>query len=779
MLSTNINFKQNKIIYALNKESMTAGVIGNDLAYGNIFIPKSITYENQNFIITSINEGSFKFQKLIRSISFPADSEIRTIENESFAYSSIYSITIPSQFCKFEGEWCRRTNYFKKVKIMPNNPYFMCLNDQMILGKTNEKSDNYDDLIFVCRNIEKVTLPSFITQISSCAFSSSIVSQVVTTSNITKIGQGAFSYCDNLKEVEFPPDSKLQTIEKDAFYCSSIESLTIPSSVCNFEEGWNNCVKNLTKITVIQQEQQNIQMFEDKLLIGKSDAEKEEYDILIFASRDIRSATIPPSIKQISSFAFSNSSIDSIFINPSITQIGDNCFSGCKHLQTVSFPENSQLQHIGREAFSHSSIGSIFIPSQVTKICESCFFYCGNLKEVEFPPDSRLQTIEKDAFYCSSIESLTIPSSVCNFEEGWNNCVKNLTKITVIQQEQQNIQMFEDKFLIGKSDPEKEEYDILIFASRDIKSATIPPSIKIIGKDAFQYSSIEKVVIPSEISVICEAAFSQCKQLETVDIPFDSELKEIGEHAFSYSLIEKIFIPHFVTQIEHHTFCECQNLQHVEFPHDSELQVIKDEAFVNTMIKRIMIPSTVCELKENWCSQTPNLENVIIMSGNQRYANYNEDIVIGKSNVDCEEFDTLVFVSRKIYYVTIPPFIKIIGHCALNKSLINSIFIPPQVEQICENAFANCIHLSRVDFAPDSQLQRLDKFSFSGTLIDSLCIPSNLPEIKNAAFDFCDNLKIIEIDENSVIQSKDLKKDLSYFSFTELAFIMIPAHLRK
>ncbi|KAK8852770.1 hypothetical protein M9Y10_017760 [Tritrichomonas musculus] len=429
---------------------------------------------------------------------------------------------------------------------------------------------------------------------------------------------------------------------KDAFHCSSIESLTIPSSVCNLEECWSNCVRNLTKLTIIQREEQNKKLFEDKLLIGKSNPKIDEYDILIFAARDIKSVTIPSSIKRISSFAFSNSSIESIFINPSITQIGDNCFSGCNLLQTISIPENSQLQRIGGGAFSHSSIDRIFIPSQVTKICQQCFLLCGKLREIEFPSDSKIQIIEKDAFYCSSIESLTIPSSVCNLEEGWSNCVKNLTKLTIFQREEQNIQFFEDKLLIGKSNPKIDEYGILIFAARDIKSVTIPSSIKKIERDAFAFSSIEKVVIPSGVSEICEAAFVTCQQLEMVEIPRDPQLEKIGKNAFTCTNIEKIFIPHSVTQIKLGTFYDCRCLENVEFPCDSELQVIKNEAFGNTLIKRITIPSTVCELKKNWCLNTPYLENVIIMPNNKRYANYNENIVIGKSDVDSDEFDTLV-----------------------------------------------------------------------------------------------------------------------------------------
>lgn len=166
--------------------------------------------------------------------------------------------------------------------------------------------------------------------------------------------------------------------------------------------------------------------------------------------------------------------------------------------------------------------------------------------------------------------------------------------------------------------------------------------LKKIEIDAFAFSSIEKVVIPSGVSEICEAAFVTCLQLEMVEIPHDSQLEKIGKNAFTCTNIEKIFIPHSVTQIKLGTFYDCRCLENVEFPCDSELQVIKNEAFGNTLIKRITIPSTVCELKKNWCLNTPYLENVIIMPNNKRYANYNENIVIGKSDVDSDEFDTLV-----------------------------------------------------------------------------------------------------------------------------------------
>lgn len=82
--------------------------------------------------------------------------------------------------------------------------------------------------------------------------------------------------------------------------------------------------------------------------------------------------------------------------------------------------------------------------------------------------------------------------------------------------------------------------------------------------------------------------------------------------------------------------------------------------------------------------------------------------IIVKSNVDSDEFDHLVFVNRKIKGVTIPLFIKIIGHCALNKSLNNSRLIPPQVEYICENTFLHCIHLRQIDFTTQKSDQYIN-----------------------------------------------------------------------
>lgn len=86
--------RQNGLITLLNEEDQTAGVIGNDSSSGDIFIPKSVKYENQEFVVKKIMRKSLNNSDSINSVQFASDSDFNIIENEAFSNSSIKSITI-------------------------------------------------------------------------------------------------------------------------------------------------------------------------------------------------------------------------------------------------------------------------------------------------------------------------------------------------------------------------------------------------------------------------------------------------------------------------------------------------------------------------------------------------------------------------------------------------------------------------------------------------------------------------------------------------------------
>lgn len=77
------------------------------------------------------------------------------------------------------------------------------------------------------------------------------------------------------------------------------------------------------------------------------------------------------------------------------------------------------------------------------------------------------------------------------------------------------------------------------------------------------------------------------------------------------------------------------------------------------------------------------------MPGNKLYKNYEENdlLIVGKSDIDSGIYDDLVWASKKMKTVTIPPNIKRILPYAFSHSDIEKKFIPPSVTHICKGAF--------------------------------------------------------------------------------------------
>ena len=99
-----IKIERENIIYLINNKDKTAEIIGNNKAIDHVLIPRSIHHEGQEYIITTIKEGSFRESKKIKSISFPQDSMVGIIEKEAFAYSSVREAFIPQHVtCICEG----------------------------------------------------------------------------------------------------------------------------------------------------------------------------------------------------------------------------------------------------------------------------------------------------------------------------------------------------------------------------------------------------------------------------------------------------------------------------------------------------------------------------------------------------------------------------------------------------------------------------------------------------------------------------------------------------
>lgn len=237
------------------------------------------------------------------------------------------------------------------------------------------------------------------------------------------------------------------------------------------------------------------------------------------------------------------------------------------HVNTIEFDENSEIQIIEKYAFYKTNIKSIKLPKHVKYIGKYAFEKCMELCFVDFNEESELEVIESKAFSNSIISKISLPAKILQFKDGWCFGSSCLTNIIVSQNNDDitNIVFFNDMFLIGKSDPEINVFDYLIFARRDIEKAQIPEFIRIIGPYAFE----------------C------CKSLKSIEFPENSELEIIEQNAFSKSSIVNISIPEKVTKIGDNCFSECKNIEKIVFSYNSKLESIGKRAFLFSPIKKI------------------------------------------------------------------------------------------------------------------------------------------------------------------------------------------------
>ena len=210
---------------------------------------------------------------------------------------------------------------------------------------------------------------------------------------VTSIGEEAFGGCSSLRSITIP--SSVTSIGEWAFSgCSSLTSITLPSSVTSIGYMAFDGCSNLTSITIPS----SVTSIRDRAFKD---------------CKSLTSITLPSSVTSIGVGAFKScSSLTSITIPSSVTSIGEEAFEGCEQLCSITIP--SSVTSIGVRAFDGcKSLTSITIPSSMTSIGGGAFDGCNSLTSITIP--SSVTSIGDGAFWgCSSLTSIIIPTHITN-----------------------------------------------------------------------------------------------------------------------------------------------------------------------------------------------------------------------------------------------------------------------------------------------------------------------------------------------------------------------------
>jgi hypothetical protein len=86
-----------------------------------------------------------------------------------------------------------------------------------------------------------------------------------------------------------------------------------------------------------------------------------------------------------------------------------------------------------------------------------------------------------------------------------------------------------------------------------------------IESSVFSSSSLQSIIIPSSVEILCSSCFSQCYSLSSMSFESQSRLKRIESSAFSYSSFQSIMVPSSVEMLCLFCFSHCYSFSSISF----------------------------------------------------------------------------------------------------------------------------------------------------------------------------------------------------------------------
>lgn len=365
----------------------------------------------------------------------------------------------------------------------------------------NGTKEIYSSAFSGCKNIKSINLSSSVNRIGDYAFSGCQQLEILEFDNVTKIGDSAFYNCTSIKELEL--NYKVKSLGSEVF------------------SGWGKDQTIIIKTGISDG------------CTGK-EGTSSGYDA-VSAWKDCNASIIlsfDSQVKEIGYRAFWGCQISGeLFLPLELTSIDDYAFYGCE-IESITFP--STLTQIGQSAFAWTNLREVEISSSISSIGKCVFSYCQDLERVTWNASyipygafqaclnlstvilsDELKNIDNDSFVgCNSLETIVVPNP----------------KTTI-----QSRAFFDSSFAYNDySNP-----DLVVIRGDTLEKgsvvngiALIPEGVKKIGERAFEETTINYLTFPSTLTEIGEHAFYKCDGPAFNDVVIPDSVKTIGSAAF-------------------------------------------------------------------------------------------------------------------------------------------------------------------------------------------------------------------------------------------------------
>ena len=415
-------------------------------------------------------------------------------------------------------------------------------------------------------------------------------------------------------------------------------------------------------------------------------------------------------IKEIADYAFYGvQGLEEFRISDSVERIGDYAFSGCTDLKKLTV--GNGIKDIGEKALDGCTALAYNVYDNVNYLGNlyNSFVICigavdKTLTSYELHPDTRI--LGDAAFLnCQKAERITVYGNLVNIgEASFSGCYALQYSI------------YKGGAYLGN-----DENPYLLFADQEerymIPCKEIHPDTRIIYSNALSNNSVQELIIPKNVTLICDYGLSKLHaesitvengnefyraqgncliEIETKTliygcknsiIPSDGSVTRIGVSAFSGSAPDTLIIPNTVTHIE-------------------------EDAFFSATVKNITLPESIVYIGE-YAFASSKLESITFLG----------------NGIDTIRDCTFRYCNA-LNSITLPDSVQSIGARAFENSALESITLPASLRSIGEKAFSSCGSLRYVIFPEGMSSFATEDFSYHAPI---LVLPTSISWISTSS----------------------------------------------
>ena len=455
----------------------------------------------------------------------------------------------------------------------------------------------------------EITIPRGITKLptSATGYSSSgevfsgnrQLEKVVLHDALTLLGSKTFTGCTNLKTVQY------YDIEGELYGEENV--VTLPESITIIGSHAFGSARG----TGTFDEEDDIPCGIEKVIVPSSVTVIGQYafqDCMSLTYVEYRSAaTKYNATTGRATYLFDGcTALERIVLNDAITDLGDNAFRNCSSLATIDLFDQDTGEITENEA------GVATLPTSLTYIGDKCFMNTA-IREITIPEtltylgDTTNATSSTAVFSdCTALEKVILHDKLLLIgSDTFLNC-KNL----------KTVQYNSEEGLIG-----------------DVGTVTLPEGLQVVGESAFESSGVERVILPSSLTMVGRYLFRGCTSLAYAEY-LTSSYKYSSTATSTYifdgcTALETVVLADTLTQLPTYMFNNCSSLKTIrtqtgtgdqavingsegEALLPSGLQALPNYAFYGcSSLTTVLLPEELIEIGSNvfnGCSQLAVIE---------------------------------------------------------------------------------------------------------------------------------------------------------------------------